>query len=336
MDATIVPNMQKHYPVLLKEIISIISPQYGGTFIDCTFGQGGYSKKILEFENTKVIALDRDIESETKANLLKNKFEDRFLFKNIKFSQLNNLKLKNENVKGVIFDLGYSYTQIKDPKKGLSFQSEGNLNMQMGLNNYSAEDAINKLDEKELDKVFKFFGEEKESKFIARNIVKERSKKKIDTQTLVKIIDNTKRKKNFKVHSATKVFQALRILVNKEISELIFGLINATKVLKKDGVLAVVTFHSLEDKIVKYFFKSLSEQKSVSRYAPVTEQPDTLFRLIKKKAIVPSNEEINENLPSRSAKLRYAIKKTDFYDFKTDVLEKFSNLIEIENFGNKL
>jgi len=336
MDATIVSEVQKHYPVLLKEIISIISPQYGGTFIDCTFGQGGYSKKILEFENTKVIALDRDIESETKASLLKNKFEDRFLFKNIKFSQLNNLKLKNENVKGVIFDLGYSYTQIKDPKKGLSFQSEGKLNMQMGLNNYSAEDAINKLDEKELDKVFKFFGEEKESKFIARNIVKERSKKKIDTQTLVKIIDNTKRKKNFKVHSATKVFQALRILVNKEISELIFGLVNATKVLKKDGVLAVVTFHSLEDKIVKYFFKSLSEQKSVSRYAPLTEQPDTLLRLIKKKAIVPSNEEINENLPSRSAKLRYAIKKTDFYDFKTDVLEKFSNLIEIENFGNKL
>jgi len=336
MDATIVQEVQKHYPVLLKEIISIISPQYGGTFIDSTFGQGGYSKKILEFENTKVIALDRDIESETQANLLKNKFEDRFLFKNIKFSQLNNLKLKNENIKGVIFDLGYSYTQIKDPKKGLSFQSEGKLNMQMGLNNYSAEEAINKLDEKELDKVFKFFAEEKESKFIARNIVKERSKKKIDTQTLVKIIDNTKRKKNFKVHSATKVFQALRILVNKEISELIFGLINATKVLKKDGVLAVVTFHSLEDKIVKYFFKSLSEQKSVSRYAPLTEQPDTLLRLIKKKAIVPSNEEINENLPSRSAKLRYAIKKTDFYDFKTDVLEKFSNLIEIENFGNKL
>ncbi|MDC0429823.1 16S rRNA (cytosine(1402)-N(4))-methyltransferase, partial [Candidatus Pelagibacter sp.] len=95
MDATIVLEVQKHYPVLLKEIISIISPQYGGTFIDSTFGQGGYSKKILEFKNTKVIALDRDIESETKANLLKNKFEDRFLFKNIKFSQLNNLKLKN-------------------------------------------------------------------------------------------------------------------------------------------------------------------------------------------------------------------------------------------------
>ena len=312
MDATIVPKVQKHYPVLLKEIVSIISPQYGGTFIDCTFGQGGYSKKILEFDNTKVIALDRDIESKKIANQIKEKFEDRFIFKNLKFSQLNNLKLKNEDIKSVIFDLGYYYTQIKDPKKGLSFDSSGNLNMQMGLNNFSAEDAVNKLEEKELEKIFKFFGEEKESKFIARNIIKERLKDKIDTQTLVKIIDRTKRKKNFKVHSATKVFQALRILVNKEISKLIFGLINAAKILKKNGILAVVTFHSLEDKIVKYFFKSLSEKKSISRYVPVTEQPETLFKLIEKKAIVPSDKEINENLPSRSAKLRYVKKKTDF------------------------
>jgi len=336
MDATIVPKVQKHYPVLLKEIISIISPQYGGTFIDCTFGQGGYSKKILEFENTKVIALDRDAESKKIADKIKEKFDDRFLFKNLRFSQLNNLKLKNEDIKSIIFDLGYSYTQIKDPKKGLSFESTGNLNMKLGLNNFSAEDAINKLDEKELEKVFKFFGEEKESKFIARSIIKERLKNKIDTQTLVKIIDKTKRKKNFKVHSATKVFQALRILVNKEISELIFGLINATKVLKKDGLLAVVTFHSLEDKIVKYFFKSLSEKKSISRYVPVIEQAETLFELIEKKAIVPSEKEINENLPSRSAKLRYVKKRTDFYDFETDILDQFKNLIEIENLGNKL
>jgi 16S rRNA (cytosine1402-N4)-methyltransferase len=336
MDATIVSEVPEHYPVLLKEIISIITPQYGGTFIDCTFGQGGYSKKILEFKNTKVIALDRDKDSEEKANQIKLNFEDRFIFKNIKFSQLNNLKLKNEDIRGVIFDLGYSYTQIKDPKKGLSFQSKGNLNMQMGLNNYSAEDAINQLDEKELDKIFKFFGDEKESKFISRNIVKERSKKKIDTQTLVEIIDKTKRKKNFKIHSATKVFQALRILVNKEISELIFGLINAAKVLKKDGVLAVVTFNSLEDKIVKYFLKSLSENKSISRYVPVTQQAETLFILDQKKAIVPTDKEVNENLPSRSAKLRYGIKKSNFYDFETDILDQFKNLIEIENFGDKL
>ena len=132
----------KHYPVLLNELISIITPQHGGTFIDCTFGQGGYSKKILNYENTRVIALDRDVESEKIANAFKENYKDRFIFKNIKFSQLNNLKLKNENIRGVIFDLGYSFTQIKDPQKGLSFDADGKLNMQLGLNNYSAQDAI--------------------------------------------------------------------------------------------------------------------------------------------------------------------------------------------------
>ncbi len=336
MDAAITPMMQKHYPVLLKEIISIISPQYGGTFIDCTFGQGGYTKRILEFDQTRVIALDRDPESKNIALKLEEKFGERFKFKNIKFSQLNNLKLKNENVKGVIFDLGYSYTQIKDPNKGLSFDSVGKLNMQLGLNSYSAEEAINKLDQKELEKIFKFFGDEKEGKYIARNIVKERINKKIDTQGLVKIIDSSKRRKNFRVNNSTKAFQALRIFVNKEISELIYGLINAAKILKKDGVLAVVTFHSLEDKIVKYFLKSLSENKSFSRYTPLTEQTDTLFHLIKKKPITPNEKEISENPPSRSAKLRFAIKKNDFFDFETDIEDQFKNLIEIEKFGEKL
>ena len=336
MEAAIPPIMQKHYPVLLKEIISIISPQFGGTFIDCTFGQGGYTKKILEFEKTKVVALDRDPESKKVAFKLEEKFEDRFKFKNIKFSQLKNLKLKNENVRGVIFDLGYSYTQIKDPNMGLSFDSIGKLNMQLGLNSFSAEEAINKLEQNDLEKIFKFFGDEKEGKFIAKNIVKQRINKKIDTQGLVKIIDNSKRRKNFRVNNSTKTFQALRIFVNKEISELIYGLINAAKILKKDGVLAVVTFHSLEDKIVKYFLKSLSENKSISRYTPLTEQSEILFDLIKRKPITPNDEELKENPPSRSAKLRYAIKKTDFFDFETDIEDKFKNLIEIENFGEKL
>ena len=188
----------------------------------------------------------------------------------------------------------------------------------------------------ELEKIFKFFGDEKEAKYIARNIIKERLKNKIDTKILVEIIDKSKKRKNFKVHNATKVFQALRIFVNKEISELIFGLINAAKVLKKGGILGVVTFHSLEDKIVKYFFKSLSENKSISRYSPVVKQADTLFNLIHKKPITPSGEEVSENPPSRSAKFRYAIKKTDFYDFETDIEEKFGNYIEIENYGDKL
>ena len=309
----------KHYPVLLSEVISVITPQRGGTFIDCTFGQGGYSKKILSFKDTRVIALDRDIESKKKADLIKDKFPERFIFKNKKFSQLNDIKLRYENIKGVIFDLGYSYTQIKDPTKGLSFNSTGNLNMQMGINDFSAQDVVNKLDAQELEKIFKFFGEEKEAKRIAVNIIKKRENKKISTQSLVELIEKTKRYKNFKTHSATKVFQALRIFVNKEISELINGLINASKVLKKDGVIGVVTFHSLEDKIVKYFFKSLSENKSVSRYVPKLDQIEPLFRMIKKKPITPSSKELKENAPSRSAKLRYIIKKDDSYDFETDI-----------------
>ena len=326
----------KHYPVLLDELISIITPQYGGTFIDCTFGQGGYTKKILSFPDTKVIGLDRDLESLEKAEEIQKKFEHRFLFENIKFSQLINLKLKNEDIKGVIFDLGYSYTQIKDAKKGLSFESTGKLNMKMGINNFSAKEAITLLEENELEKIFKYFGEEKDSKRIAHNIVEDRKSREITTEELVRIIESSKRKKNYKTHSATKIFQALRIFVNKEISELIYGLINAAKVVKKDGVIAVVTFHSIEDKIVKYFFKSLSENKSISRYMPKKEEKINLFRLINKKPITPSQKEINENPPSRSGKLRYVIKKENFYDFETDILDKFSTLLEIENFSKKL
>ena len=329
-------DVVKHYPVLLNELISIITPQYGGTFIDCTFGQGGYTKKILSYQNTQVIALDRDLESKKKADKISKEFQDRFFFKNKKFSQLDDLKIKNTNVRGIIFDLGYSTTQIKDPKKGLSFNSFGDLNMQMGLNDFSAKEAINKLDEKDLVKIFKFFGEEKSAKKIASSVVKQRSINKIDTKSLVELIEKTKKKKNFKIHSATKVFQALRIFVNKEITELIYGLIAAAKVLKKDGILAVVTFHSLEDKIVKHFFKSLSEKKSISRYVPKIEESEMLFRMLEKKPRTPSKTELKENLPSRSAKLRYIVKKNDFYNFKTDILKKFEHLIEIENFGNKL
>ena len=336
MEATIVQDKIKHYPVLLKEIISIITPQYGGTFIDCTFGQGGYTQEILKNRNNKVIGLDRDEDSSNIAQRFEKKFPNRFIFKNLNFSKLNNLKLRDENIRGVIFDLGYSLNQIKDLKKGLSFNSNGDLDMRMGLNKFSAHDVINKLGGKELEKIFKFFGEEKDSKLIVRNILKERLIRKIDTPHLVEIIENSKRRRNFKSHSATKVFQALRIFVNKEITELIYGMINAVKVLKKDGILVVVTFHSLEDKIVKYFFRNLSEHKSISRYHPKKNQDEIKFKMIKKKPITPSIDELNENYQSRSAKLRYIIKKENFYKINSDIFDKFRHLIEIENFGEHL
>ena len=305
-------------------------------FIDCTFGQGGYTKAILKYKKTKVIGLDRDVKSKLIGNEFKKRFDNYFLFKNLKFSNLSNLKLKNENIKGIVFDLGYSFNQVKDPTKGLSFNSSGDLNMMMGLNDFSANDVINNLEEEELVKILRYFGDEKDAKLISRNIIKERKSNKIDTRELVRIIEKSKRKKNYKVHSATKTFQALRIFVNKEISELINGLLISIKILKKGGVLAVVTFHSLEDKIVKYLFKNLSEKKSVSRYQPEIVQREILFDMPSKKPIIPSEKEIKENPPSRSAKLRYLIKKKDFYEIESDVLQKFNYLLETENLGSKL
>ena len=331
MIATIISEKKKHYPVLLNEIISIITPQYGGTFIDCTFGQGGYTKKILEFSNTKVIGIDRDIDSKNISKNIEKEYKNRFLFENKKFSEINNLDLNKEKVKAIVFDLGYSYKQIKDSQKGLSFDSSGELNMRMGLNEFSAKEVINKLGQKELEKIFKFFGEEKEAKRIANKIVKERTKKKIDTQELVKIVNLSKRKKNYKIHSATKVFQALRIFVNKEISELIYGLINATKVLEKNGIIAVVSFHSLEDKIVKYFFNLYSNlKKNPSRYLPSKENKSQLFKSLSKKPLIPSQEEIHQNKSSRSAKLRYVIRNDNSFFYPKEFKNKFQDYFNLE------
>ena len=160
MKATIISE-KKHFPVLLNELISIISPLYGGTFIDCTFGQGGYSKEILKYNKNKIIALDRDADVKKYAEKLKKKFHNRFTFKNIKFSSVNKDVIDSNDIKGIIFDLGLSSLQIHDHKKGISFKSKSSLNMKMGLNNFSAYDVINKMDYEDLNKIIRFFGEEK-------------------------------------------------------------------------------------------------------------------------------------------------------------------------------
>ena len=336
MNATILSNNEKHYPVLLKEILSIISPQNGGTFIDCTFGQGGYSQSILNFSKTKVIALDRDIDCKRVAENLERKNKKRFTFYNKKFGDIDQINYEDLKVKGIIFDLGYSYTQIKDPKKGLSFENSGLLNMRMGINEFTASDVVNKLEQKDLELIFKFFGDEEKSKIISKKIVLERSRGLIDTQKLVKIINSSKKKNNKKIHNATKVFQALRIFVNKEISELIYGLIKSVKILDVNGSIVVVSFHSLEDKIIKYFFKSLSEQNKISRYYPEQLKEKKVLKIGTKKPILPGKDEVAINRPSRSAKLRYAIKISNEKDFEKNFLKKFENLLEIERLSRKI
>ena len=334
MNATIKLENVKHFPVLLEEVTSIISPLYGGTFIDCTFGQGGYSKKILENTNNKVFAIDRDSSSLKIVSQFKKKYSSRFEFENRKFSEILNIDKNIENIKGIIFDLGYSTTQIKDPKKGLSFNDKGKLNMQMGLNNFSAHELVNKLDQRELTKIFKVFGEENSAKIITKKIIEFRENKNIKTEDLVNIINSAKKKKFSKIHNATKVFQALRISVNNEISELIYGLINSFKLLPVGGVIVIVTFHSIEDRIVKFFLKNYSENKNLSRYLPSKIERKNLFKLIEKKPIIPSEKELRLNPASRSAKLRYGIKLNNHSDF-SEFIKKFSYLLEVEGFFQK-
>ena len=335
MRATIASDENLHYPVLLSEVLSIISPQNGGTFIDCTFGQGGYTEKILEFPKTKVIAFDRDSKSQNIAIKFKQKFKNRFEFYNKKFSDIDSIKLP-KTINGIIFDLGFSYNQIRDKSKGLSFNHTGQLNMKMGCNKISADDIIKKLPAKDLEKIFKYFGDEKNSKIIARKIDKERNIKNIDKEDLVKLINLSK--KNFtKKNKATKIFQALRILVNEEISELISGLSKSCNLISHGGIIITVSFHSIEDKICKFFFNTISSYKAVSRYIPINKNNDKLaFNLINKKIITPTNEEIEINPPSRSAKLR-AVKRNNTKKIDTKFLySKFENLLKIEKLSKKL
>ena len=272
-----------HFPVMLDEVLKISHPLPEKKFIDCTFGGGGYSKEILKFSNTSVQAIDRDAKALSIAKVLEKKFPRRFKFYQIKFSQLDTVS-KNY-VDTIIFDLGLSSIQLDDLSRGFSFKSNKKLNMAMGLNEITAFDALNNLSESDLKLVIRILGDEKEASKIAKNIVKYRKIEKItNTADLVKIIEKSK-KINYsgKLNPCTKTFQALRIFVNKEITELIYGIINATKILKPGGKILVISFHSLEDRIVKFFFNNFSRNKSrPSRYLPENDFLDqALFSLYK-------------------------------------------------------
>ena len=332
MNATMSLEKTQHYPVMLNQVLSIISPQHGGTFIDCTFGGGGYSKAILKYPNTKVLAIDRDSIVKQYADVLKKKFPGRFNFFQDKFSNIDKIIQANENPKSIIFDLGLSSFQLLDDKRGFSFKSKNSLNMQMGLNKYTAYDVVNFLDKECLANIIKIFGEEKDNRKIAQKIIKRRNVKPIKTsEELASIVNEVKKNyNNYKKNTATKTFQAIRIFVNQELTELIIGLILASQLLSDGGVLVVVSFHSLEDKIVKNFFNLYSElNKNPSRYLPFKKKKDGLFKLLSKKPIVPNKKEINENIRSRSAKLRYAVRNNTPFINSEEFKKNFENYFKI-------
>tara|TARA_B100001564_G_C20661613_1_gene681831 strand:+ start:450 stop:1457 length:1008 start_codon:yes stop_codon:yes gene_type:complete len=321
----------KHLPVMINEVLEICNPKNGGSFIDCTFGAGGYSKEFLKFNNTKVVAFDRDDNVIELASKLQNKFQSRFTFFNKKFSKLD--VASTEKFDAVIFDLGLSSVQLDDLSRGFSFKSKKELNMSMGQTERTAKTVLNTYGSKDLKDIIKNFGDEEEASKIANNIIKERSKGQLSTtDELVKIIKKSKKKVyKKKIDESTKTFQAIRIFVNREISELIEGIINAAKILKPGGKLIVVSFHSIEDKIVKYFFKNFSKNQSrTSKYLPERVDNLCLFENYKNKIIKATLKEIKQNPRSRSAKLRFAIRSSNEFSDPKELRNKFKYLTDLE------
>lgn len=282
---------------MLKEVINLLNPMQGRIYVDATIGTGGHSKEILKFigSDGRLIGIDRDSEA---LKIAKERIKDkRLILKKGNFSDMENILSECGilEVDGILFDLGISMFQIRDPKRGFSFTSDKRLDMRMDRDQrFSAWDVVNSYPEEELRRIFKEFGEERFSKKIARAIVRRRSKKTIDTCSELSEIVKRILRKSGKIHPATKIFQALRIEVNRELDELRAGLNASLKVLKKAGRLCVISYHSLEDRIVKHFFLDCSRKG--------------LLKMILKKPLIPGPEEIKLNPSSRSAKLRGAEK----------------------------
>jgi len=325
-----------HFPVMLDEVIQICNfINKDQIFIDCTFGGGGYSKELLKFPNVEVIALDRDKSAIERAGFVKKKFPNKFSFYNEKFSNLDKIIKEEKKPDVIIFDLGLSTFQLLDYSRGFSFKSKDRIDMQMGLSSVSAEEVINTLDGKNLKLIIKILGEEHEAGRIVKNIIRARKNKKIDTVSeLVKIIESSK-KKNFnkKVNVCTKTFQALRIFVNKETTELMEGLIKATQLIKSGGKIIVISFHSIEDKIIKYYFTNYSSNKSnPSRYLPSeNNKKNFFFEKYKNNFLIARSEELLKNPASRSAKLRYAVRTDQPFVYPKDFKEKFRKYTDLEN-----
>ncbi len=295
---------QPHIPVLLNEVIEVLEPVSGKLIIDGTFGAGGYSRKFLE-RGAKVIAFDQDPNIVPTANLLKKEWGRAFEFFHDKFSNIS--RLEGEKIDAIVLDIGVSSIQLDEAKRGFSFMRDGPLDMRMSAKGQTAAQLINNIDEKRLADILFAYGEEKKSKKIAKAIIKARKEKPIlRTKQLADIIEQTiGRRKNKNIHPATKSFQAIRIAVNYEFDELIAGLFAAEKILPAGGILAVISFHSLEDRIVKKFFASGAKKKPISRHLPPSEENPPVWHKLTK-PIKVSEEELIANPRSRSAKLRFA------------------------------
>lgn len=299
-----------HTPVLLAEVLDSLSPKDSEVYVDGTFGAGGYSRAILEAAECTVVAIDRDPAVMEQASAFKKEYGERFVFIRGAFGDIENLLCEAgfSKVDGFVLDIGVSSMQLDQPERGFSFRHEAALDMRMDTRQgLTAADIVNNTEEKALADLIYKYGEERHSRRIARKIVQARPLN--TTGELAELVRDVLGKSG-KTDPATKTFQALRIAVNDELGQLESALESAKKILKPGGRLAVVSFHSLEDRIVKDFLIENSGQASKgSRYLPdIGAAKEIFFKLLSKKSIKPSECEIKKNSRARSARLRSAVR----------------------------
>lgn len=297
-----------HIPVLLNEVLATSQPTDKCRVLDCTFGRGGYTRAFLE-KNCYVTALDRDDTAKPYADILSSEFGDKFTFIQTKFSNIGTL-FSPQSFDIIVFDIGVSSPQLDDATRGFSFNKTGALDMRMGSSDLTAADIINTYPEEKIADILFIYGEEKKSRKIASLICQYRKSKLFETTTeLADLIANNSPKvfyKKKKMHPATLTFQALRILVNNELQEFEIAINQCHHLLSTGGRLLTVTFHSLEDRISKNYFKQYSFVTKQSKYAKEKTEPTNLYECVTKKPITATDAEIKQNPRSSSAKLRSA------------------------------
>ncbi|MFG1347552.1 16S rRNA (cytosine(1402)-N(4))-methyltransferase RsmH [Xanthobacter autotrophicus DSM 431] len=299
----------RHLPVMLREVLAHLAPKEAGRYVDGTFGAGGYTRAILAAADCRVLAIDRDPTAIAAGQELVAASGGRLLLAHDRFSRLDEIAAERNfaPLDGVVLDIGVSSMQLDEAERGFSFRRDGPLDMRMAASGPSAADLVAELDEVSLAHVIWSLGEERQSRAIAKAIVKARAEAPITrTAQLAEIVSRVVWSKPGEVHPATRTFQALRIAVNEELDELVRALAAAERALKPGGRLVVVTFHSLEDRIVKTFLSHRAKAPSASRHLPQAEGPEPSFRLVAKGAVEPGPDEVAGNPRSRSAKLRAA------------------------------
>ena len=325
----------RHIPVLGRQAVAFLNPREGGIYVDATFGAGGYSRAILDTPGTRVIGIDRDRSAITGGFALVEQAAGRLTLVEDRFSNLAHI-CKSQGaprIDGVVMDVGVSSMQLDEAARGFSFRNDGPLDMRMGHDGATAADVIAKASETELANIIYIFGEERHSRAIARAIVAARKQAPVmTTRTLADIVARVLRSKPGEIHPATRTFQALRIFVNQELEELHLALAAAERVLKPGGGLAVVSFHSLEDRMVKNFLGQRAKAAGGSRHQPAVAKVPPSFAVLTERPVTPGKDEIAANPRARSAKLRAAM-RTDAPAYAASPLPDWPSLDDVMRGG---